>query len=381
VLHSPRGHRREAIERILNRLEQTLKEVGEKYPFYADPVAGRWYTSSDGNWTGGFLPGLLWLASCVTGQERYISLAETWAERLKERLRSDTVFRCFLFYYGAVLGAVLAGSAVGREIGLAGSRSLAESFNSTAQVFPLGGESEGGYRSGPGVTNVDSIMAVPLLCWAAREMGSEYLARIAEAHARRLAEWCVLEDGSVIQSVSFDPVGGSRARTFTHKGYSDSSRWARAQAWAILGYAYVARWIPDEPLFLRTAEGVADWWIDRIPPDKVAYWDFDDPRIPATYRDTSATAIAAAGMLKLATVSSRTRGERYRRFARDTIDGLVRDWLTPVSPADTRPPGILTGGCYNGRRSIATSHELIFGTYYLLEGLCVVERVIPAASV
>lgn len=378
---SPQQVRREVLDRLLNRLERTLGDVGEEYPLYADPALGQWCTSRDGNWTGGFLPGMMWLAFRVTGQERYKALAEVWARRLGERRDADTVFRCFLFYYGAVLGAVLAESAAGREVGLAGSRSLAESFNATARVFPLGRESEGGFRSGPWVTNVDSIMATPLLCWAAREVGAESLSRIAADHARRLAEWCVREDGSVIQSVSFDPVTGSRVETFTHKGYSDSSRWARAQAWAILGYALAARWIPGEPLFASVARRVADWWMDHVPSDRVAYWDFDDPRIPDTYRDTSATAVAAAGLLKLATVSGEPRSGRYAQFAQDTIESLVRDWLTPVSPADTRPPGVLTGGCYNGRRSIATSHELIFGTYYLLESLCVLERVIPAGII
>jgi unsaturated chondroitin disaccharide hydrolase len=52
---------------------------------------------------------------------------------------------------------------------------------------------------------------------------------------------------------------------------------------------------------------VADWWIAHVPTDYVAFWDFDDPKITETYRDTSATAAAAAALLKL---SALVRDER-----------------------------------------------------------------------
>ena len=37
-----------------------------------------------------------------------------------------------------------------------------------------------------------------------------------------------------------------------------------------------------------------------MPKDRVAFWDFDDPAIPDTERDTAATAVASSGLLKLA---------------------------------------------------------------------------------
>jgi unsaturated chondroitin disaccharide hydrolase len=37
----------------------------------------------------------------------------------------------------------------------------------------------------------------------------------------------------------------------------------------------------------------ADWWMSRVLADRVAFWDFDDPAIPRTERDSAATAIAA----------------------------------------------------------------------------------------
>ena len=61
----------------------------------------------------------------------------------------------------------------------------------------------------------------------------------------------------------------------------------------MLGWALSAQWCEDAS-FLDPAERAAAWWIEHVPPDRVAFWDFDDPAIPNTHRDTSATAIAAA---------------------------------------------------------------------------------------
>lgn len=68
----------------------------------------------------------------------------------------------------------------------------------------------------------------------------------------------------------------------------------------------------------------ADWWMSHVPADSVAFWDFDDPAIPTTERDTAATAIAAAALLKLALVGPEDRRARYRDFAEVTRRGPHR---------------------------------------------------------
>ena len=98
------------------------------------------------------------------------------------------------------------------------------------------------------------------------------------------------------------------------------------------------------------------------PKDRIAFWDFDDPEIPHTNRDTSATAIAAASLLKLAALSSRESKRRiYREAAEATTGALVDRYLS----AD----GILREGCFNKRIELATKDELIWSDYYLYEAL------------
>lgn len=359
-----------ALDRVLARVETTAVSVTQGFPHYADPATGAWMTSPAGDWTGGFWCGMCWLAAQATGDKRYRDFALQSAERLKPRARSDTVFRGFLFYYGALLGAVLADDAQARAIALAGAGGWAASYNAKAGCFPLGAEAEEASDVGHGEANIDTVQGAALLVWAAQQAGEPAWRAMAVSHARRHIEFCIRDDGSVCQSASFDPATGRMLRRYTHKGITDQSTWARAQAWAIVGYTLMHRWTGERDL-LHVATRTADWWLAHIPSDHVAFWDFDDPAIPNTTRDTSATAIVAASLLKLGALVPGAQGEAYRAAGEATTRALVEGYL------DSR--GILSHGCYNRRLGLATEHELIWGSYYLLEALAVLTgRLEPA---
>lgn len=362
---------RTGLERLLARIDATAAAVTDGFPHYGDPATGRWTTSPGGDWTGGFWSGLCWLAAHATGAERYRRWALAWTERLMPRTASDTVFRGFLFYYGALPGAVLLRDRRAREVGLLGASAWARSFNANAGAFPLGAEAEEASDVGHGEANVDTVQGGALLVWASREVGQWQWHDMAVRHARRHVEFCVRDDGSVCQSASFDPATGRMLRRYTHKGIRDDSTWARAQAWAVVGYTLMHQWTRERD-FLAVATRTADWWLAHVPPDRVAYWDFDDPAIPDTNRDTSATAIVAAALLKLAAlVPDAARRKAYREAAEATVRILVDGYL------DKR--GILGRGCYNKRLGLATDHELIWGSYYLFEALSVLAgRLEPA---
>jgi unsaturated chondroitin disaccharide hydrolase len=315
---------------------------------------------------------MLWLAHTTTGEQRHLDWAERWTDLLRPRARSENIFRSFLFYYGAALGDILVGNSQAREVGLLGARGLATLYNTNARAIPLGSEAEAvsDVDVGPGDANVDGVQATALLIWAAKESGDQSLYEIGIQHALRFIEFCVRDDGSVIQSVRFDTESGEVIKHYTHKGFTDDSTWARAQAWAMLGYSVSAIWEPNRQVFVDTAMRTADWWIDHVPSDEVAFWDFDAPATAATKRDTSATAIAAAALLKLSALAPSGESRRYYwEAAEATVRTLVEDYLTPIVSEDGRTPGILTSGCYNHRTGLATQNELIWGDYYLFESL------------
>jgi len=350
----------DALARMRGRIARTAASVTAGFPHFADPATGAWTTSPAGDWTGGFWNGMLWLAARYGDDARSRAWASAWTARLAPRARSDTVFRGFLFYYGAALGSMLCGDAAARHVALAGAHGLASSYSPRAEALPLGAAAEEASDVGAGEANVDTVQASALLLWAHRETGDAVLRDIALRHAARHIEFCLREDGSVCQSASFDPTSGRMLRRYTHKGITDHSTWARAQAWGILGWTVAAQWSGDRS-FLTPATTAAEWWLAHAPADRVAFWDFDDPAIPGAPRDTSATAIVAASLLKLAALSAEPAAARYHGAAEATALALVERHL--------HDDGLLADGCYNTRINLATRHELIWGSYFLYEAL------------
>jgi unsaturated chondroitin disaccharide hydrolase len=113
--------------------------------------------------------------------------------------------------------------------------------------------------------------------------------------------------------------------------------------------------------------------IDRADGDlrrdrKVCYWDFDDPAIPEAVRDTSASAISAAALIKLAPIA----GEQYLTAARKILDAL----MTRYQGAH----GGLVDGCYSYHQGLAVRYELIWGDYFLMEAILALAGVIDPAS-
>jgi unsaturated chondroitin disaccharide hydrolase len=362
-----------AIARMRARIDHTAETVGGGYPHFADPASGAWTTTPAGDWTGGYWNAMLWITAAASGDERYVRLAERWTAPLRARVDSQTSAKGLLFYYGAAVGAILKGNAMAREIAIAGAKSLAAMYNPRAEVIPMGAEFEEVHSVGITESEVDVVQIAALIAWAGRETGDARLGEIALKHARRHIEFCLRADGSICQSASFDPATGKVTRRYTHKGISDDSTWARAQAWGMLGWGLAAQWTGDSSL-IEPAERAAEWWLAHVPADLVAFWDFDDPAIPNTNRDTSATAIAAASLLKLAALAgSESKRRRYREAGEATVRALVEEYLGQE--------GGLWEGCYNKRIDLAPKNELIWGSYYLYECLNVLAGLLKPTRV
>lgn len=369
------GRWSEAIERMLVRVNDTAARVGKEFPHWADPATGEWTTTPHGDWTGGFWIGMLWLAAAATGDRRYRVLAAPYAECLRARIDAQTVFKAFPAYYGCALGAILHEAPAARDIGIQTARSFTRLFAPALRLVPLGAQAEEGAHTGATETSIDSLQAAPLLFWAAGVTGDTDLRQIAEHHAATIIDLHLRADGSFIQSSSLDPRTGALVRHYTHKGYSDTSTWGRAQAWGMI-FATLS-FVADRrrETWRAAAMRGADWWLAHAPADHVAFWDFDDPAIPHTERDTAATAIATAALLKLSRVATTEADRvRYREGAEATARALVERYLTPTGAGDRRAPGILTEACFNKRSDArpedqASRCEFIVGSYYLLESL------------
>jgi unsaturated chondroitin disaccharide hydrolase len=359
-----------AIERMLERIDSTAAAVGADFPLSAEPSTGKWMTAPDGRWTGGFWVGQLWLGFLASGDMKYRELAEAALDRLEVRLGKDNVLNGLVFYYAAALGDIVHSNARARSLGLRGAQSLASRFKSASGFIPLGHDSGSLTGDAEGETNIDGVPGMSLLWWAARKNNDPKLAEIAASHVRRHIELCKRKDGSLFQAALVDPATGKLQRQYSPRGYAeDTSTWARAQSWGLLGFVQ-AYSCTREATYLDAALSAADWWLESVPADQVAFWDFDDPAIPATERDTSATAMSAAALLKLACIApGAAHRERFAAAGAQTTRALVQTYLTPTHTGDTRPPGMLTDGCWQRNQGMSTRHELVWGDYFLLEAL------------
>ncbi len=359
----------EAIDRMLERIEWTAASVGEAFPLSADPETGQWQTAPDGRWTGGFWAGLLWLAHRASGEERFRQLAESAMSRLAVRLEIDNVLNGLVFHYGAAVGAILGNGPIPAALALKGAQALGSHFNPRAGFIPLGHQS-GSLTGDPGgETNIDGVPGMTLLYWAAKHGGKPELASVATSHVRRHIELCQRVDGSLHQAALVDPKNGATLKQYSPRGLAPNGTWARAQSWGLVGFAQAYAWTGEEYIG-QAADRVASWWLGHAPKDKVAFWDFSDPTIPNTFRDTSATAMVAAGLLKL---SVSRRNMRLHSEAAAIVQALVEGYLAPVDARDKRPRGMLAEGCWQRNEGVATHHELVWGDYYLLESLLVLD--------
>jgi unsaturated chondroitin disaccharide hydrolase len=379
----------EAQRRMFDRVDATQAGIGVGLPHWANAETGAWTRTPDGDWTGGAYIGELWLAHLIDRKRITSDHIHQALAMMLLRVDHRTAFKGFGFYFGAAVGDIIVGDCEAREAALRAARSLADMYDEKLGLIPLGADAEEASATGPAESSIDSLQASALLFWAATELQDERLEEVAASHTRRVLEIHVRHDGSVIQSSTLDPESGEVVRTHTHKGYDDTSVWARAQTWAMLYSSHAAVIRPDEPLWREYALRTTEWWIAHVPADRVAYWDFDDPSIPDTSRDTAATATAAAAMLRLSAALRNHESQKardYQREAASTVESLISGFLTPCRPDDNRPVGMLTGGCFTRRNTVrsldaAIDVELIFGSYFLFESLAVLTGTIEAGRI
>jgi len=125
-----------------------------------------------------------------------------------------------------------------------------------------------------------------------------------------------------------------------------------------------------DPRYLEVAELNADWWLENIPADGVAPWDFDAPiggELSRSQVDTSASAIAAVGLFNLAEMStSAARRKGYIDCALRTMDSLTSRYL---GEGEDEWEGILRGGVYHIHKDLGVNESVMWGEFFFVEAL------------
>ncbi|RMI28500.1 sugar ABC transporter permease [Nocardia stercoris] len=321
-----------ALERMLDRISSTESAVRDRFPLFAAADSGEWTTSRRGSWAGGFWVGQLWLRARVTDDPRHRAAAETWAQRLEPAIAADTVTRGLTLWYGVAAGHRLGLSVTAGQQARAGAARLAATFDAAAGILPWG--TAFGEPAEPLIARVDGLAGtIPLLAWAGA-------AHVATRHLATHLRICAAPTGLI-------PALSRSGAAWEPRGEPPAG-WSRGEAWLLLALADAAQWLDGDHACL------ADELLDR--------WPWPISEIPAALRqhpevpDTSAAAITAVALCKLG------RPDR----AQELVDVLVAHHLS----AGDRP-GRLLSGCYDLPRGLATTHELIWGDFFLMLALAI----------
>lgn len=360
-----------ALRQALATIRATIPRMGRDRPSIGLPDL-TYARCHDQHWVDGFWSGQLWLAYATTQDRFFLDAARDQHTYFAQRIERPSTLdhdTGFLYSLSAVADYTLTGSPDARALGLRAAAILAERYNPIGRFIRAWndwpGEPEAFRQRKRGKIIIDCMENLGLLFWATRESGETHFADIARAHAATSARFMMRADGSTYHTYDFEPETGAPLGGHTFQGYADESCWSRGQAWAIHGFAQTYMYTRD-PLFRITAQRVADYAIAHLPLDGVPYWDYRLPADAPRYRDSSAGAIMAAGLLLLAdSLSESDDVARYRAAALQTLHTLANEYTTAGAP---HAEGLLLhGAAFVGEGDCDTM--LPWGDYFYLEAL------------
>ena len=117
---------------------------------------------------------------------------------------------------------------------------------------------------------------------------------------------------------------------------------------------------------VSTKGKLADYFIANLPADNVPYWDFKDPDIPNTIRDSSAASMTADGLLEMvALLPDGPDRVTYYNAAVNILEFLADAYLTVGTPS----LGLLAHGSFQGKDQVGADTSLTFGDFNFLSAL------------
>jgi unsaturated chondroitin disaccharide hydrolase len=347
-----------SLELALNKVTANYDSYGLEFPTRGYPT---YSTSPNDHWVAGFWPGILWLTYSVTRAPELRAKAEellpSFVERLENRIDLSHDLG-FLYTLSTCAAWQLTDNQQARDIGVRAAQELGKRFNQNGKYIQAWGDI--GEEPEAGRMIIDCMMNLPLLYWASEVTGNTTYRDIAQHHAVSTRKYLVRQDGSTYHTFFLNPKTGQQVGGKTSQGHDDESLWSRGQAWGIYGFALTAQWL-GSAVFLEVAEELADRFFAESPIDCTPLWDLRLPPGAPKYLDSSAGAIAACGLLRLAHLTNRTD---YRQQAEILINVLCAECFE----SDTNQQGLLKFGAQHVPEGIADEY-LIYGDYFFLEAL------------
>lgn len=281
-------------------------------------VDGKLKVVSSRDWTSGFFPGELWFLYQYTGKEEWKKEAEAYTARMeREKFNGGTHDMGFKIYCSYGNGYRLTKDEAYKQVIIQAARTLATRFNPRVGCIRSWDHHKElwGYP-----VIIDNMMNLELLLWATHVSGDSSFYKIAVTHANTTMKNHYRPDYSSFHVVNYDTATGAVLARVTAQGFSDSSAWARGQAWGLYGYTMMYRGTHD-PRYLEQAEHIAHFILTNpnLPADKIPVWDYNAPEGQRALRDASAGAIMASALIELSRYVSAEKGKEYLDVAEQII--------------------------------------------------------------
>lgn len=365
-------------------LDETVSKIIEKEKVVMDRVKDTIpYTTIDGHfddksvsnggndinwWTNGFYGGMLWLMYHRTGEQKYADYANSVADKLSvcfERFYNLDHDCGFLWLPTDVTSYKLTGNPDGRRRGLLAANILAGRFNPVGNYIRAWNDGigkENGPTSNVGWCIIDCLMNLPLLYWASEETGDPRFKFVAIKHAEMALKNFLREDGSLNHIVELNPNTGEFVQSFGGQGYGLGSSWTRGQAWGLTGFLHSYLATNDER-FLEASEKIAHYFLESVPDSNLVPVDFRQPSEPA-YEDSTATCIAATGLITLSKTAAVKDKEYYLNGALRLLKTLSEKRCDFSIDTDN-----IVNYCTASYHAKEHHFSIIYGDYYFMEAI------------
>ncbi len=336
----------------------------DRFPKTYNSATDKSETSGSDWWCSGFYPGtLLYLYEETKDQTLY-----TEAERIlkvleKEKNNKNTHDLGFMMYCSFGNANRIAPKPEYKEILLTSARSLATRFNPKVGCIKSWDSKPSDF-----LVIIDNMMNLELLFWATKETGDSSFYKIAVTHANTTMKNHFHPDYSSYHVVNYNPETGEIQQKRTAQGASDSSAWARGQAWGLYGFTVMYR-ETKEKKYLDQANHIAQFIINHpnLPADKIPYWDFNAPGIPNALRDASAAAIIASALLELSQHVDKRSAKNYLRVAETILRNLSSEKYKAA--IGTNGGFILKHGVGHMPNKTEIDVPLTYADYYFVEAM------------
>ena len=360
----------EFLERVSAKLRIMAPQIGGNFP-NTNAADGRWDPKGEfasiSNWTTAFWPGMMWLMYEATGNEEFRKTAEISEEKMDgafaqyKDLHHDVGF---MWHIMSGASYRLTGNQKSCTRNLFAASVLSSRYNIDGDFIQAW---DWGYQT---CSIIDSMMNLPLLYWASREVDNPRFKRIAMRQADMTMRDHIRRDGSVYHVVSHETEKIGVVDYPLTQGYdANTSCWSRGLAWAI--YGFILSYIHTEKKeYLDTAIKTANFFITNCSKtDYLPLVDFRAPKEPVYY-DSVAGVCAACGMLEIAKHVSECEADVYVDAAIKILKAIDTNWCNYEEDEDA----IVMMGTelypHEERQMKGVHIPMIYGDFFFVEALC-----------